>query len=206
MSSIGHTVHLLGYPLRVQASVPVADCSPVHVRAAWSVAVVATLGMSVSYVDRQTLAAIAPAVRAELAIDHAHFGWLVSAFSLAYLVATPLAGPALDRFGARRGFALAVLVWSAVAGAHALAVSFTMLFALRVLLGLAESPSFPSAAQAVRRALPAARRPAAYGLLFTGSSLGAMIAAPLAIALETRFGFRFAFAGTALAGLLWLPL
>jgi ACS family hexuronate transporter-like MFS transporter len=170
------------------------------------VTVAATLGMSVSYIDRQTLAAIAPAVRAGLAIDHAQFGWLVSGFSMAYLVGTPIAGALLDRVGARRGFAAAVLVWSAVAGAHALAVSFTTLFALRVLLGAAESPSFPAAAQAIRRALPSGRRPAAYGLLFTGSSIGAMVAPPLAIALEAAFGFRFAFLLTALVGLLWVPL
>jgi MFS transporter, ACS family, hexuronate transporter len=81
-----------------------------------------------------------------------------------------------------------------------------MLFALRVLLGAAESPSFPAAAQAIQRSLPEARRPAAYGLLFTGSSIGAMIAAPLAVWLEARYGIRFAFVGTALVGLAWIPL
>lgn len=175
-------------------------------RGGWPVAVAATLGMSVSYVDRQTLAAIAPAVREALRIDHTSFGWLVSAFSMAYLVFAPAAGVAVDRLGARRGFALAVVAWSLVAGAHAFAVSFATLFALRVLLGAAEAPSFPAAAQAIRRALPGARRPAAYGLLFTGSSLGAMIAAPLAVALEARYGFRFAFVATALVGTAWLPL
>jgi ACS family hexuronate transporter-like MFS transporter len=42
-------------------------------------------------------------------------------------------------------------------------------------------------------------------MLFTGSSIGAMIAAPLAILLEARYGFRFAFVGTAAAGTLWIP-
>ncbi|MBX3192741.1 MAG: MFS transporter [Labilithrix sp.] len=168
-------------------------------------AVAATLGMSVSYIDRQTLAAIAPAVRSALDIDHAQFGWLVSAFSMAYLVGAPAAGVVVDRLGARRGFALAVVVWSIVAGAHALVTSFATLFALRILLGAAEAPSFPAAAQAIRRALPGASRPTAYGLLFTGSYLGAMVAAPLALALEGRYGFRIAFAGTAIVGTAWIP-
>jgi len=174
-------------------------------RAGWGVAVAATLGMSVSYIDRQTLAAIAPSVRSALAINHTQFGWLVSGFSMAYLVGAPTAGAVVDKLGARRGFALAVVVWSFVAGAHAFATSFATLFALRVLLGTAEAPSFPSATQAIRRALPGTRRTAAYGMLFTGSSIGAMIAAPLAIHLEARFGFRFAFVGTALVGTLWIP-
>jgi ACS family hexuronate transporter-like MFS transporter len=161
--------------------------------------------MSVSYIDRQTLAAIAPAVRSALAVDHTQFGWLVSGFSMAYLVGAPAAGVVVDRLGARRGFAVAVVVWSLVAGAHAFASSFATLFALRVLLGAAEAPSFPAAAQAIRRSLPGVRRPAAYGLLFTGSSLGAMIAAPLAVAVEVRYGFRSAFVGTAVIGTVWIP-
>ncbi len=168
-------------------------------------AIAATLGMSVSYVDRQTLAAIAPSVRTALGIDHTHFGWLVSAFSMSYLVGAPIAGVVVDRLGARRGFAMAVLVWSAIAAGHALAVSFATLFALRILLGAAEAPSFPAAAQAIRRALPGARRSLAYGLLFTGSSLGAMVAAPVSVWLDARFGFRFAFVVTAAIGTSWLP-
>lgn len=171
----------------------------------WLVAVAATLGMSVSYIDRQTLAAIAPTVRAALTIDHTQFGWLLSAFSMAYLVGAPAAGVVVDRLGARRGFAVAVVVWSVVAGAHALVTSFATLFALRVLLGAAEAPSFPAAAQAIRRALPPHRRSAAYGLLFTGSSVGAMIAAPLALSIEASHGFRAAFLGTAVVGLVWIP-
>ncbi|MBX3204275.1 MAG: MFS transporter [Labilithrix sp.] len=174
--------------------------------AAWAVAAVATLGMSVSYVDRQTLAAIAPSVTRALAIDNTQYGWLLSAFSMAYLVGAPVAGVVVDRLGARRGFAAAVVVWSLIAGAHAFAFSFASLFALRVLLGMAEAPSFPAAVQAIRRALPGARRPLAFGLLFTGSSLGAIVAAKLAVGLDAAYGYRAAFAGTALIGTLWIPL
>jgi ACS family hexuronate transporter-like MFS transporter len=174
--------------------------------AAWTLAVVATLGMSVSYVDRQTLAAIAPSVTKALAIDDTHYGWLVSAFSFSYLVGAPLAGVVVDKLGSRRGFALAVFVWSIIAALHGLATSFFSLFVLRVLLGSAEAPSFPSAAQAVRRALPGARRPLAFGILFTGSSLGSIVAAKLAVGLNAQYGFRGAFALVAAIGLGWLPL
>ena len=56
---------------------------------AWLVAVVATLAMSVSYVDRQVVSAIATSVRRALDVDAEHFGYLAAAFSLAYLVAAP---------------------------------------------------------------------------------------------------------------------
>jgi ACS family hexuronate transporter-like MFS transporter len=174
--------------------------------AAWALALVATLTMSVSYIDRQTLAAIAPSVQKALSIPDSAYGDLVSAFSIAYLVGAPAAGFLVDRIGARRGLLGAVLTWSVVAALHALVPSFGVLFALRIALGLAESPSFPGAAQTVHRALPPADRARGFGVLFTGSSIGAMIAPPLATFLADRYGFRTAFLGTAAAGLLWVPL
>jgi ACS family hexuronate transporter-like MFS transporter len=175
-------------------------------RAAWALALAATLTMSVSYVDRQTLAVLAPTVTKALGISEQGYGWLVSAFSLAYLVGSPLAGRVVDRVGARRGLLAAVGLWSAVAALHALVPGFGVLFALRIALGLAESPSFPGAAQTVHRALPPADRARGFGMLFTGSSIGAMVAPPLAVAIDARYGFRAAFLVTAAAGLLWLPL
>lgn len=173
--------------------------------ARWTIASIATLAMSVSYIDRQVLAVIAQSVREALSIDHEQYGWLLSAFSMAYLVGTPLAGWLVDKVGARIGLVVAMLVWSAVSASHAFVTSFAMLFALRIALGTAESPSFPGAAQAIRRSLEPRDRAAGFGLLFTGSSIGSMVAAPIAIALKIHFGWRAAFAVVALLGLAWLP-
>ena len=70
---------------------------------AWALALTATFTMSVSYIDRQTLSALAPTVTKALAIDETHYGFLLSAFSISYLVGPPLAGRLMDRVGARRG-------------------------------------------------------------------------------------------------------
>ncbi|MEJ7734799.1 MAG: MFS transporter, partial [Polyangiaceae bacterium] len=161
--------------------------------------------MAVSYVDRQTLAVLAPRVTAELGISEQGYGWLVSAFSIAYLVGAPLAGRLIDVVGARRGLLGAVLVWSVVAALHAIVPGFGVLFALRILLGFAEAPSFPGAAQTVHRALPPDERARGLGVLFTGSSVGAMIAPLLATWVERHHGWRVAFLVTAGAGMLWVP-
>jgi ACS family hexuronate transporter-like MFS transporter len=178
---------------------------PLSRGAAWALALVATLTMAVSYVDRQTLAVLAPRVTAELGISEQAYGWLVSAFSIAYLVGAPLAGRLIDVVGARRGLLGAVVLWSAVAALHAVVPGFGVLFALRILLGLAESPSFPGAAQTVHRALPPHERARGLGVLFTGSSVGAMIAPLLATWVERHHGWRVAFLVTAAAGMLWVP-
>lgn len=168
---------------------------------------VTTLAMTVSYVDRQTMAALGPTVKAALTLDQTEWGALTSAFSIAYLLGAPLAGMLVDRVGARIGLAAAVLVWSAVAGLHALAPAFGALFVLRILLGLAESPTYPAAARCVGAVVPERSRSAALAWLFTGSSIGAAVAGPAAIALEARtHSFRAAFVAIALVGALYAPI
>ncbi len=175
-------------------------------RAGWALALVATFTMVVSYVDRQTIAVLAPTVTRALGISDREYGFLASAFAVAYLVGAPISGRLIDTVGARRGLLGAVLAWSAIAALHALAPGLTVLFGLRVALGLAESPSFPGAAQTVHRALPPQDRARGFGILFTGSSIGAMIVPPIATSLNDRFGFRIAMLVTALVGLVWVPV
>jgi ACS family hexuronate transporter-like MFS transporter len=185
---------------------PEAPGRTVSRQTAWLVAIVATLTMTVSYIDRATLAVLAPTVTKVLDISETEYGWLTSAFSIAYLVATPASGWMIDRIGARRGLVGSILVWTTVAALHAVVPGFGILFALRIALGVAEGPSFPGAAQTMQRILPATDRERGFGVLFTGSSIGGMIAPPLAAFLFGIAGWRLAFVGTALVGLIWIPL
>ena len=174
---------------------------------AWAVTLVATATMAISYLDRQVLGVLAPSVRDALEIDNQAYGWLASSFSIAYLVSTPIAGRLLDRIGVRRGLLAAVILWSIVSASHGLATSFAMLFAMRLALGVTEAPSFPGAAASISRALPAEQRPRGLGVLYTGTSFGAMLAPPLATFLAAQLGgWRFGFLGVAIVGLVWVPL
>lgn len=177
-------------------------------RMAWQVALVATLTMTVSYIDRQTLAVLAPSVTEALGISNEGYGYIVAAFSFAYLFGTPLSGWWIDRIGARRGLVASVLAWSTVAALHALVPGFGVLFALRIALGIAEGPSFPGSAQTMQRILPPRDRERGFGVLFTGSSFGAMLIPPFATFVYSYFdkSWRAAFLITAAAGLIWIPL
>ena len=191
-------------PTLISSTAPPAP--PLTRRAAWSIALAGTLAMAISFFDRQALSVLAPTVTAELHVSDVAYGWLGAAFSIAYLLGAPYAGWLIDRVGARRGMRGAITLWSIVAALHALAPGFAALVALRLALGLAESPSFPAAVQTVQRVLPPADRARGMSTLFVGMSLGAMIVPPLAIAIQARFGWRVAFAATSSVGLLWIPL
>lgn len=173
-------------------------------RVAWAVAITAALTMTVSYVDRATLAILAPSVTHALHISETAYGWLVSAFSMAYLVSVPLSGWWIDRAGARRGLVVSVLVWSAVAALHCAVPGFAALLVARIALGVAEGPGFPGGAQTIGRVLHPGDRSRGFGFLISGATFGSMIAAPLASALYDLGGWRFAFLGTAGSGVLWI--
>jgi ACS family hexuronate transporter-like MFS transporter len=190
----------------VAASIPTAPARTLSPTVAWSLAVGATLTMAVSYFDRQAFAALSPTIRPALGMDMTQLGFLGSGFAWAYMIGSPLAGRLIERVGPRRGLPGAVVTWSIVAALHALAPGFGALLGLRIALGFTESPSFPGAAKTVERALPPNDRARGFGLLFTGSSFGALAAPFVATALETRFGWRVALLGTAFVGLAWIPM
>lgn len=182
------------------------EAEPYPWTTAWLVTLVATSTMTISYLDRQVLAVLAPTITEQLHIGETEYGWLQSSFSLAYLACAPFAGRMLERVGIRHGLLLAVLAWTVVSAMHALAFSLAALFVLRILLGAAESPSFPGAAATIARTQPARSRARAIGVLFTGSSIGAMLAPMLATRFATAFGgVQGAFVGVALVGLAWAP-
>jgi ACS family hexuronate transporter-like MFS transporter len=173
---------------------------------AWLISAVAILAVAVSYVDRQVLAVLAPWVQEALGIKDGAYGGLMGAFFAAYMLGAPHAGKWIDKVGARWGLVASLLLWSGVAALHAVVPGFFMLLVLRVALGLTEAPSFPGAAQTIQRVLPPGARSAGHGLLYAGGSIGIAAATVLSVYLASRFGWRAAFVGTALIGLLWVPL
>ena len=57
----------------------------------------------ISYIDRNTLALLAPTILKETALSAEQYGYIISAFSIAYMFGNPIWGVVLDRFGLRSG-------------------------------------------------------------------------------------------------------
>ena len=75
----------------------------------------------ISYIDRNTLALLAPTILRETHLSAEQYGYIISAFSIAYTIANPLWGRWLDRVGVRWGMTLSVSLWTFASAAHALA-------------------------------------------------------------------------------------
>jgi ACS family hexuronate transporter-like MFS transporter len=70
------------------------------------------LSTTINYLDRQTLATLAPLVRAEFHLSNAQYGLILALFSIAYAGCAPFAGMLIDRIGLNRAIGMAVGVWS----------------------------------------------------------------------------------------------
>ena len=101
-----------------------------------------------NYVDRATLSIAAPSMRKELGFDVVQMGLAFSAFGWAYTFMQLPGGWILDRFGVRLVYGGGLLLWSLFTFMQGFvgyfASAFTVLFVLRFLMGVAESPAFPA--------------------------------------------------------------
>ena len=159
-----------------------------------------------SYVDRSVLAILSPTILASLHLSATQYGYAILVFSLCYMLANPIWGLWMDRAGLWLTTLAAVLVWSIASGSHGLMLGFVSLCAARAVLGFGEGATFPAGLKTVTETLPANKRSFGLGIAYSGSSLGAALTPLLITPIAVRYGWRYAFALTAIFGLAWIAL
>jgi MFS transporter, ACS family, D-galactonate transporter len=182
-----------------------ADVSPSPIRSwwPWQVCFFLLLAVCLSYLDRQALSVVAPLVIREMNLDNASLGLLLSAFFWSFALMHLVVGWALDRFNIRFAYGLCVALWSCAQILSGVSNSFATLFTARLLLGTFETAGQTGAARIISRILPAKDRAMANGIMMSGGSVGAMIAAPIMIGLAHTVGWRVGFMLLGGVGLIW---
>ncbi|HVW85219.1 MAG TPA: MFS transporter [Bryobacteraceae bacterium] len=171
--------------------------------ARWGAVAIFALASTWNYLDRQVLAAAAPQIRAEFRLSNADYGWLISAFSLAYALASPAVGWFLDWIGLEAGISWAVGFWSAMAAFCGWSRGFAQLVAARVGLGVGESAGVPAAGKLNAIYLEPENRAIGAAVTQVGLTIGG-IGAPLLVTLFVDW--RSPFVVCAALGLAWIPL
>jgi ACS family hexuronate transporter-like MFS transporter len=159
---------------------------------------------ALSYLDRQSLPLVVNEVRTEIPISDADYARLTSAFLIAYGLMYAGGGWILDQLGTRRGYAVMIVWWSAANFLTGFVSSLTGLQVFRFLLGMGEGGGFPASGKAVSEWFPARERSLAFGLFNTGSSVGAVVAAPALAFVAHSLGWRWVFYLTGAAGFVWV--
>jgi ACS family glucarate transporter-like MFS transporter len=140
---------------------------------------------------------------ADLGISVLEMSVVFSAFTLAYSLFEVPSGWLGDVRGPRRVLTRIVIWWSAFTMLTAAAQGFRSLVAIRFLFGAGEAGAFPNIARSLSMWFPQRERGRANGVLFLGSRLGGMLAAPAALFLISRWNWRVSFIVFGVLGVVW---
>src|SRR6476619_4808218 len=185
----------------------------------WTICGLLLLAATINYVDRQVIGILKPTLQGQFGWSEIDYGDIVFAFQLAYGIGLLIAGGIVDRLGARKGFAVAIVIWSLAAMAHAAvplfgataaavlafagltySASVAGFIAARFALGLGEAGNFPAAIKVVAEWFPRRERALATGLFNSGTNVGALVT-PLVVSLITLWwGWPAAFVATGVLG------
>jgi ACS family hexuronate transporter-like MFS transporter len=160
----------------------------------------------ISYIDRNTLAILAPTILKETQLSAQQYGYIISAFSIAYMIGNPVWGVLLDRFGVRTGMLVAVSFWTVASTAHAFVSGFWGFAIARALLGFGEGATFPGGLRTVTQTLPLSSRSRGIAIAYSGGSLGAIVTPLIVTPLAAWYGWRVAFLFTGLIGVAWISV
>jgi len=159
----------------------------------------------INYVDRDNLSIAAPLLKDELGISALQLGILLAAFFWTYTAMQFVSGWLVDRFDVNWVIAAGYLLWSLATATTGLVGGFTILLAMRLVLGIGESVAFPSCSKILARHLPEHHRGFANGALASAFRFGNAIGTFGAGLMMAMYGWRPIFIGIGLVSLLWLP-
>jgi MFS family permease len=177
----------------------------------WPIATLAALTSLnlLDYLDRQLLAAVLPALQAELRIGDEQAGTIATAFMLGYFLTAPVFGWLGDRLSRIWLIAGGVLVWSlgTLLSGHANAYVSLLLF--RVLVGFGEASFGTISPGWIADLFPPVRRNNAITIFYfaipVGSALGYLMGGYMAVHYGWRSAFLWAgYPGLLMAGTLFL--
>jgi len=175
-------------------------------RTKWGLVLILFCATVLNYLDRQTLALLAPTLQQEMRLSNTDLGWLFAIFYYLYTLSHFGVGLVLDRFNLRWCLAIAVFAWSLVTVGTGFATGFASLLVFRLLLGLTESANWPGALRILARVLPPEERTLGNGVFTSGAAMGALIAPGIIFAVLGALGWRSAFFILGFLGLLWAPI
>lgn len=140
---------------------------------------------TINYADRSTFSIAGSAASKDLGLDPVEMGYILSAFAWAYVIGQIPGGVLLDRFGTKLIYAFAIVLWSfftliqGFSGFLTGAAVVSGLFAMRFMVGLAESPSFPGNARLVAAWFPGSERGTASAIFNSAQYFSLVVFAPL---------------------------
>ncbi|MEO7765805.1 MAG: MFS transporter [Ferruginibacter sp.] len=178
------------------------DNKPLRLR--WVMIGFAFLATVLNYMHRLSFTYLSADGELRDLIPNEAFGYMATAFLVAYSLSNAFSGLVIDRLGTRLGYSLCMAFWTTAGLFHAFAVTPLQFGICRFMLGLGEAGNWPAALKLTSEWFPSKERSTATGIFNSGSALGAIIVPPLVAVMATNYGWKYTFIILAVLGYLWL--
>lgn len=132
-------------------------------------------------------------------------GWLASSLFLAYGIAAPLWGWAVNRYGPRNATIASLIIWALTCFWSGVAQSYDMLLASRIALGAGEAACYPITLALVANWFALRERGKATSYWWIGTMIGPMLTGVVVTGLIVAVGWRWQFHAMGILALI-LPL
>jgi len=158
----------------------------------------------ITYLDRISIGLVGKRIISEFHLSNTQFGWVLSAFSLAYALFEIPSGMMGDRKGQKVVLTRIVLWWSLFTALTGAATGLMSLMIVRFLFGVGEAGAVPNTSGVISRWFPVNEISRAVSSSLTGQIAGAAIAPFIVIPLAMSFGWRTTFFVNGCIGLIWV--
>jgi MFS family permease len=158
-----------------------------------------------NFYDRQALGAIAEPLNREFHLTDTQFGALSTVFTVIYGLAGVPLGRLADTSSRKGLLAAGITVWAGLTGLGGLAVSYAMLLATRLGVGIGEAVCAPAATSWIGDAVPAERRTRAMATFMMAVPVGGLLSFSIGGPVAQAYGWRAALALAALPSIFLVP-
>ncbi len=173
----------------------------------WFILSLLFLATTILYIDRSALGILAPDLQRSIGWNEEQYGYINTAFMIAYAICFLVMGTVVDRIGTKKGYMLSIGIWSLATAAHTLAASWVGFAIARFSLAVGQSGNFPSAIKAVAEWFPKKERALAVSIFNGGANMGTILSPLIIPGLVLMAGsWRIAFLWTIPISVIWLFL
>lgn len=178
----------------------------------WAIVSLLFFATAINYADRTVLSIAGPALAKSLNLTPVSLGYIFSAFGWSYVLSQLPAGWLLDRFGSRKIYSISLFTWSFltfITGLTGFLTGFAavaVLFSLRFLLGVAESPAFPANSRISVAWFPSKETATAAAIFNSAQYFATVLFAPMLGFIVHSYGWKWSFIFMGIMGFVFLTV
>jgi len=173
-----------------------------HLR--WIIVGLIFIATCINYVDRTSISLLYPVFGPQIHLSITQYSRVGAILLFAYMLSQSVSGRLYDKYGARTGFTVSIIVWCLAAMAHSLIAGFASFAACSFVLGFGEAGNWPGAAKVIAEWFPQRERAIGMAIFNGGASMGGVLGPLVVGGMDQIVGWRMTFLIIGSLGFLWL--